>query len=192
MHGLCFSLNALNTVICSPADPCLFVKWANLPQPFREATTKNSKQPQSARNCDWLGLGMLCSRRFPAPSQNLTSSIIPLLILICNFFFFHPHANSKWQTQRSKGEQRDSICNFPSTSPPRLQTDANVFLKVLFLYRSPSLAWLFLKLKSDILFVMPSMQSGCHRPPMSTFWILFLAVPTPSWGATEPLSFSVS
>lgn len=37
-------INALNAVICSPADPCLFVKWANLPQPFREATTKNSKQ----------------------------------------------------------------------------------------------------------------------------------------------------
>ena len=24
-------INALNAVICSPADPCLFVKWANLP-----------------------------------------------------------------------------------------------------------------------------------------------------------------
>lgn len=129
-------IKALNAVICSPADPCLLVKWANLPSPFREATTKNSKQRQSARNCDWLGLGMLCSRRFPAPSQNLTSSIIPLLILICNFFFSSIH--TQIQNDRRRGAKENKGTQFvilpPSpTSPPRLQTDANAFLQVLFL-----------------------------------------------------------
>lgn len=53
---------------------------------------------------------MLCSRRFPAPSQNLTSSIIPLLILICNFFFSSIH--TQIQNDRRRGAKENKGTQF--------------------------------------------------------------------------------
>lgn len=100
--------------------------------------------------------------------------------MICNFFFY-PCTNSKWQTQKSKEEQKKSICNF-LYFPPWLQTDANIFLQVLFFfvffYRSLSLVWLFLKLKSDILFVMspcsPAVTSPQCLHSRYYFWLSLL------------------
>lgn len=125
----------------------------------------------------WLaGAGNICSRHFPALSQNLTSSIILLLILICNFFFY-PCTNSKRQTQKSKEEQKNSICNFLSILP-WLQTDTHIFLCYKCCFFPLSLVWLFLKLKSDILFVMspcsPAVTSPLCLHSRYYFWLSVL------------------
>lgn len=76
-------ITALNAVICAREDAFLFVKWANLPNPFE-------KRPLRIANSDNLpetvtGWEYICSRHFSAISQNLTSSIILLLMLIYIF-----------------------------------------------------------------------------------------------------------
>lgn len=75
----------------------------------------------------WLaGAGSRCSRHFPALSQNLTSSIIPLLILICNFFLSSMYKFKMTDIRRAK-EQKNSACNFLSDSK-----QTHTFLQVLF------------------------------------------------------------
>lgn len=46
-------------------------------------------------------------------------------------FFFYPCTNSRRQTQKSKEEQKNSICNFLSI-PPWLQTDRRIILASVF------------------------------------------------------------
>lgn len=49
------------------------------------------------------------------------------------FFFFYLRTNSRWQTQKSKEQQKNSICNFLSI-PPWLQTDTRIILASVVLF----------------------------------------------------------
>ena len=102
--------------------------------------------------------------RSPALSQNLTSSIILPLILICNFFsFIHVQIQND---RRKESKRRTKELNFLSI-PPRLQTDAHIHsASVVFCFRYHSLSslWLFLKLKADILFVMSPCSPAVTSP----------------------------
>lgn len=78
------------------------------------------------------------------------------------FFAFYPYTNLKWQMQNSREEQKNNmkVPPFPSLIP-------NIFLQVLLffiLYQSWSLLQLFLKLKSDVLFVMPPYSPAVTSP----------------------------
>lgn len=82
---------------------------------------------------------MLCSRRFPAPSQNLTSSIIPLLILICNFF---PSIHTQIQNDRRRGAKENKGTQFvisPRLPLPDSKQTQTYFCKCCsFIARHPS------------------------------------------------------
>lgn len=95
----------------------------------------------------------MCSRRFSVLSPSLTSSIILLLILICNFFsFIHVQIQNDRRRRAKKNKRSQIVIFFPSV-PNR-----HMFFFFHSFYR------LFLKLKSDILFVMSSCSPTVTSP----------------------------
>lgn len=159
-------------------------------RPLRIANSDNLPET------DWLGLGMYAPGIFQPYLKTLHHLLFSRSYWYVIFFFFYLRTNSRWQTEKSKEEQKNSICNFLSI-PPWLQTDtriilASVVLFWFFFYRSLSLAWLFLKLKSDILFVMSPCSPAVTSPQCLRsryyFWLSVLHLR----GTMEPLSFSVS
>lgn len=142
-------INASNGVICSPADPCLFVKWANLPLLFKEATTKNSKQWQSARNCDWLGLGRCAPGHFQPHLQTLHH-----LLFSCSYWYVISFLLSvcKFKTTHAEEQKKNKRTQFVIYSPSLLYSKrAYISASLWFIFGTI----FFFKLKSDILFVMP-------------------------------------
>lgn len=86
------------------------------------------------------------------------------------FFFFYLRTNSRWQTQKSKEEQKNSICNFLSI-PPWLQTDTRIILAsvVVFFLSFSIFGMIVFEVEVRYIVCDVSMQSGCHQPPVSTF-----------------------
>lgn len=168
-------IHALNdVVICCSAEPCLFVKWANLPQPFREATTKNSKQWQSARNCDWLGLGIYAPGVFQPYLKTLHHLLFSRSYWYVIFSFIHVQIQND-RCRRAKRNKRTQFVIFflpPSFTPNRHTHFCECFFYIFIYFLSFSIfAMIFFFVEAEVRYIVcdVSMQFGCHQPPMSTF-----------------------